>query len=92
MVARWSLVVGSDSERIELDSSDLAGDLKETAARDLCARCGFTFLGLIDQPGGVEDPSRVSKTQANNQAKLKQNSSKTQAKLKQNKTSKNPTW
>lgn len=41
-------VVGSESERLELDLCDLAGDPRESAARELCARCGFTFLGPIE--------------------------------------------
>jgi len=51
-VVAW--VVGSDSERIELDPSDLAGDLRESAARELCARCGFTFLGQVDHSEACE--------------------------------------
>lgn len=41
-------VVGSESKRLGLDLCDLAKDPGESAAQELCARCGFTFLGPID--------------------------------------------
>jgi hypothetical protein len=74
---RVVLVVVTDLEPIERDPRDLAGDLRESGARELCARCGFTFLGPIAQSGGVKEAFGVSKTQAKRKQTTKQNSGKT---------------